>query len=68
MNAKRKQAIDSGVANAIDTVCIDKEMTAEQAFAQLESVVADGLSCYGLSDIVTAEESAYAKTCWPLNR
>ena len=64
MNETRQEAIRSGVANAMDTVFTDKAMDAEAAFKMLEDFVSDGLSCAGLSDIVTPEDIAFAKRCW----
>jgi len=63
---KRRDAIHSGVANAVDTVFVDKAMTRDEAYASLKQFVSDGLSCYGLDDIVTDADMQIAKSMWPI--
>ena len=66
MDARRQEAIESGVRNAVDTVLLDKSMTRDQAYAQLADFVSDGLSAAGLDDRVSAEEIEFARRMFPI--
>jgi hypothetical protein len=55
----------SGVRNAVDTVVVDKAMTAAEAYRQLAGFVSDGLSTHGCSDLVAPEELQFARSLWP---
>lgn len=64
--AQRQDAIERGISNAVDTVFIDKAMTAEQAFENLKSFIQDTLSSDGLDDTVTDVDMKFAKSRFPL--
>lgn len=66
MTAARKRAIESGVRNAVDTVVIDKAMSRDEAFRQLEGFISDGLSSAGERDKVSPEELAFARNIFPI--
>jgi len=66
LTQQRREAIESGVSNAVDTVVVDKAMTRDEAFGLLEGFVADGLNCHGLSDTVTDTDLSYAKRMFPI--
>lgn len=67
MKRMRKLGIESGVANAVDTVVVDKAMTAAEAYRRLADFVTDGLSTHGIASSATARDLEYAKTLWPLD-
>lgn len=62
----RLEAIRSGVNNAVETVVVDKAMTAKEAWESLESFASDGLCAYGFDDRMSKEEIEFAKSCYPL--
>jgi hypothetical protein len=64
---KRQNAILSGVNNAVDTVIVDKAMTADEAYRMLDSFVQDGMNSHGLDDVLTAKDRKYARDLWPLS-
>ena len=66
MKTKRREGIEIGVRNAVDTVVVDKEMTRDEAYSMLKDFVSDGLSCAGLSDRTTSTDMKYARAMWPL--
>jgi hypothetical protein len=64
---KRQAAITSGVENAVDTVVIDRAMSAKVAYEQLGEFVQSALSQAKLTDIVTQKDMSFAKNLWPLD-
>lgn len=59
-------AIEIGIANAVDTVVLDKAMRAAEAYQRLDDFVSDALSAHGFPDRLTDEDLGYAKGIWPL--
>jgi hypothetical protein len=62
----RREAIESGVANAVDTVIVDKAMLADQAYEWLENFAGDALAGWGHDDRLRPAELSYARSLWPL--
>ncbi len=52
----RRDAMENGIGNMIETVWNGKEMTPNDAAEQFESFVMDGLQSSGYSDILTDAE------------
>jgi hypothetical protein len=64
----RREAIESGVRNAVDTVTIDKAMSDTMAYECLKEFIQDALSSRGLIDIVSRKEMIYARSIYPLTK
>ena len=66
LTTERRNAIEDGVRNAVETVVVDKALSRDQAFRMLSEFVSDGLACAGLCDKVTAADLEYAKSYFPI--
>lgn len=66
MPETRKQAIMSGVSNAVDTVIVDRAMTRDEAYRLLKDFISDSLTSAGLSDDISAADMNYARMLFPI--